>query len=161
LSDSQAESMTQTGQAMGTVLYMSPEQLRGEAVDARSDLWSLGVVAYEMLSGVSPFRTDSSAVTVGRILNDEPPPLPAVLGVPDWLAELVSQLRKKNPAERPRVLPKCSAVSTRRHSVLAVPILHRFSEARRGCDGKGNDPTSGKTGSPGMVRAPRSSDLCL
>jgi len=116
LSDSQAESMTQTGQAMGTVLYMSPEQLRGEAVDARSDLWSLGVVAYEMLSGVSPFRTDSSAVTVGRILNDEPPSLAAVPGVPDWLAELVSQLLKKNPDERP-------------HS--ATEVLGRLDESSR------------------------------
>ena len=101
LSDSQGETMTQTGQAMGTILYMSPEQLRGEAVDTRSDLWSLGVVAYEMLSGASPFRADSSAVTVGRILTDEPPSLATVPGVPEWLAELVSKLLKKNPAERP------------------------------------------------------------
>src|SRR5215467_768452 len=74
-SDSQAQSMTRTGQAMGTILYMSPEQLRGDTVDARSDLWSLGVVAYEILAGASPFRTDSSAATVARILHDEPPSL--------------------------------------------------------------------------------------
>src|SRR5262249_7983750 len=75
VSDSLAESMTQAGQAMGTVLYMSPEQLRGESVDARADLWSLGVVTYEMLAGVSPFQTDSSAATVARILHEEPPSL--------------------------------------------------------------------------------------
>jgi TolB-like protein len=100
VSDSQAQTMTQAGQAIGTVLYMSPEQLRGESVDARADLWSLGVLAYEMLAGVSPFQTDSSAATVARILHEEPPSLATVPGVPDWLAELVSRLLRKNPAER-------------------------------------------------------------
>ncbi len=102
VSDSEAQAMTKAGQAMGTVLYMSPEQLRGEKVDARSDLWSIGVLAYELLAGVSPFQADSSAATAMRILNDEPPSLATVLGVPDWLAELVSQLLRKNLAERPQ-----------------------------------------------------------
>src|SRR5215510_6451359 len=101
VSDSQAQTMTETGQAMGTVLYMSPEQLRGQAVDSRSDLWSLGVVAYELLAGASPFQTDSSGATAARILNDEPPSLATVPGIPDWLAELVAQLLKTNPLERP------------------------------------------------------------
>jgi serine/threonine-protein kinase len=81
---------------------MSPEQLRGESVDARNDLWSLGVLAYEALAGVSPFQTDSSAATVARILHEEPPSLAAVPGIPDWLAQLVSELLRKNPAERPQ-----------------------------------------------------------
>src|SRR5262249_13752334 len=102
VSDSQAQTMTQAGQAMGTMLYMSPEQLRGESVDARNDLWYLGVLAYEALVGVSPFETDSSDATVARILHEEPPSLAAVPGVPDWLARLVSELLRKNPAERPQ-----------------------------------------------------------
>jgi len=101
VSNSQAQTMTEAGQAMGTVLYMSPEQLRGQAVDSRSDLWSFGVLAYELLAGSSPFQTDSSAATAARILNDEPPSLATVPGIPDWLAELVAQLLKKNPFERP------------------------------------------------------------
>ena len=102
VSDSQPQTMTQAGQAMGTVLYMSPEQLRGDAVDARSDLWSFGVLAYELLAGASPFQTDSNAATVARILHEKSPSLAAVPGVPDWLAQLVSQLLRKNPAERPQ-----------------------------------------------------------
>ncbi len=101
LGESQAQ-MTQAGQAVGTVLYMSPEQLRGEPLDARSDLWSVGVLAYELLTGVSPFQTDSNAATAARILHEEPSSLTAVPGVPDWLAQLVSQLLRKNPAERPQ-----------------------------------------------------------
>ncbi len=101
LGDSQAQ-MTQAGQAVGTVLYMSPEQLRGEPLDARSDLWSVGVVAYELLAGVSPFQTDSSAAAIARILHEEPSSLSAVPGVPDSLGQLVSELLRKNPVERPQ-----------------------------------------------------------
>jgi len=102
VSDSQGQKMTQAGQVMGTPLYMSPEQLRGELVDQRSDLWSLGALAHELLSGVSPFQTDSSQGTASRILNDEPSSLAAVPGIPAWLAELVSQLLRKKPIERPQ-----------------------------------------------------------
>ncbi len=100
-SDSQSQTMTQAGQVMGTPLYMSPEQLNGESVDWRSDLWSLGALAYELLSGASPFQTDSSQATVSRILHDEPPSF-AVPGLPDWLAALVSELLRKNPGLRPQ-----------------------------------------------------------
>src|SRR5262249_61927925 len=88
VSDSQAQTMTQAGQAMGTILYMSPEQLRSEAVDARSDLWSFGVLVYEVLAGASPVQTDSSAAPVARILPEEPPSLGALPRVPDWPAPL-------------------------------------------------------------------------
>src|SRR5262249_32589053 len=71
-------------------------------VDARSDLWSVGVLAYEVLAGVSPFQTDSSAATTGRILNDDPPSLATVPGVPVLLAQLWSQRLPKNPAQRPQ-----------------------------------------------------------
>jgi len=92
--------MTKAGQPIGTMVYMSPEQLNGERVDARSDLWSLGVLAYEVLAGVSPFQTESSASTMKRILIEDPPSLGTMPGVPGWLAELVSHLLQKNPAER-------------------------------------------------------------
>src|SRR5262249_262664 len=71
-------------------------------VDGRSDLWSLGAVAFELLAGVSPFQADSGAVTVMRILSEEPPAVASVPGVPAWLAELVAQLLRKAPAERPQ-----------------------------------------------------------
>ena len=124
VADSQAQSVTQAGQAMGTVLYMSPEQLRGESVDARSDLWSFGVVAYEALAGASPFQTDSSAATVARILHEEPPCLSTVPSVPDWLAQLISRLLRKEPAER---LPSASDVLIRlsEHSLEGLVLEFR------------------------------------
>jgi serine/threonine-protein kinase len=126
LGESQGQ-MTQPGQAVGTVLYMSPEQLRGEPADARSDLWSVGVLAYELLSGVSPFQTDSSATAIARVLQEEPVSLATVPGVPDGLVQLVLQLLRKNPAERPqsarellnRLVP--SALSHARPAQTASP----------------------------------------
>ena len=71
---------------LGTFHAMSPEQASGEAVDARSDLFSLGVLLYEMLSGRSPFRAGSSAETLRRVLTHQPPPLGALR--PDLPPEL-------------------------------------------------------------------------
>ena len=124
-SEGTGQGMTEAGQAVGTVLYMSPEQLRGQTVNQRSDLWSLGVLAYELLSGVSPFQADSGASTAMRILNDAPPSLGAVPGVPDWLADLVSQLLRKNPAERPH---SATEVLRRLDNANARPRAGSFSE---------------------------------
>jgi serine/threonine protein kinase len=74
------QELTEAGAALGTPAYMSPEQIRGAAVDARSDLFSLGILIYELASGRHPFRTATSASTVASILEDPPAPL-----VP-WLA---------------------------------------------------------------------------
>ena len=95
------ESATQPGSAVGTVTYMSPEQIRGQAVDARSDLFSLGVVLYEMLSGKRPFQRDSSADTMSAILHEEPPPLAAVLpSIPPELERIVTRCLEKKLADR-------------------------------------------------------------
>jgi serine/threonine-protein kinase len=86
------EESTATGVVMGTVKYMSPEQARGLRVDARSDIFSLGVVLYEMLGGYPPFAGATTADVIAAILNKEPPPLASV--VPVLPAELNSIVTK-------------------------------------------------------------------
>ena len=85
---------------IGTAAYMSPEQARGSAADQRADLFSLGVVLYEMLSGVSPFRRDTAAETMTAILREEPPELPASGACPPALERIVRHCLEKNPAAR-------------------------------------------------------------
>ena len=68
--------LTEPGVVLGTIGYMSPEQVRGEPADARSDIFSFGAVLFEMLSGFRPFRRDSPAETLTAILRDEPPEMP-------------------------------------------------------------------------------------
>ena len=93
--------LTKTGVIIGTASYMSPEQAKGKKVDARSDIFSFGIVFYEMLTGRRAFQGKTALETVGSILKDEPAPLKEFL--PDISAELeniVEKMLKKNADER-------------------------------------------------------------
>jgi len=90
--------LTDEGVVLGTAGYMSPEQVRGEVVDHRSDLFSFGVVLYEMLCGKRAFAGDSSVEVMHAILKDEPPELP--VSVPPALALIVRRCLEKEPDRR-------------------------------------------------------------
>ena len=92
--------LTQTGVVLGTFAYMSPEQVEGQTVDARSDIWSLGALLYQMVSGVLPFRTGHPAATINAVLNDTPPPLRERGSVPESLSATVEKTLQKDPAQR-------------------------------------------------------------
>jgi eukaryotic-like serine/threonine-protein kinase len=94
-------SATQPGVVLGTVGYMSPEQVRGQAADQRSDIFSFGAIFYEMLSGKRAFTGDSSVEVMSAILKEEPPPLTETLRtIPPALDRIVRHCLEKNPAER-------------------------------------------------------------
>ncbi|HBL26807.1 MAG TPA: hypothetical protein DD490_08240, partial [Acidobacteria bacterium] len=96
-----AVAITRTGVAVGTPAYMAPEQIRGDEVDERSDLWSLGVVLFEMLTGRRPFPDENDVLAFHAILFQEPASLTALRpDVTPELADLVSRLLRKAPEER-------------------------------------------------------------
>ncbi|MCH8069957.1 MAG: protein kinase, partial [Candidatus Marinimicrobia bacterium] len=93
--------VTKEGTTMGTAAYMSPEQARGEGVDHRTDIWSLGVVLYEMITGKLPFRGEYELAVVYSILNEDPEPITGLrMGVPMELDRIVTKTLAKNPDER-------------------------------------------------------------
>lgn len=92
---------TATGMIVGTAGYLSPEQLRGEKADGRSDVFALGVVVYEMLTGSNPFQRTNPVDTFSAILRDDPPPLDAEPGSADEdLSRVVARALAKKPEER-------------------------------------------------------------
>src|ERR1035438_3597725 len=93
--------LTHTGAAIGTVAYMSPEQAKGEPLDARTDLFSLGTVIYEMATGKTPFAGGSTAEVFAALLRENPPPVSTVNpAMPKKLDPIVAKLLAKDPAHR-------------------------------------------------------------
>jgi eukaryotic-like serine/threonine-protein kinase len=96
-----AQLQTRPGLVLGTARYMSPEQARGQKVDARTDIWSLGVVLYEMVGGSPPFRGETPSDCIASILTSEPPPLSGVLqDIPLKLESILEKALRKNSDER-------------------------------------------------------------
>jgi len=101
LAKARDQSLTESGAVLGTVLYMAPEQVSGDTVDPRADLWALGVVLYETLTGRTPFEGDQHIAIAHAILNDDPvPPSTHRADVSVTLEEVVLRLLEKNPDNR-------------------------------------------------------------
>lgn len=93
--------LTRWGVVAGTPEYMSPEQARGEPLDGRSDLFSLGCVLYQMATGVSPFRADSMLATMRRLVDDAPQAMAALKpDLPPWFVAIVERLLEKDASRR-------------------------------------------------------------
>jgi serine/threonine protein kinase len=93
--------LTQTGRAVGSLYYMSPEQIQGAEPDPRSDLYSLGVALYEMVTGRRPFQGDSDySIMAAHLQQTPPPPMEIVPGVPGALSDIIVMAMAKDPASR-------------------------------------------------------------
>jgi serine/threonine protein kinase len=96
-----AAALTEPGRIMGTWLYMSPEQARGRELDARTDIWSLGAVLYEMVTGKSPFASQTMSDTLASILNREPEPLSSYgIDAPEELKHILTKALAKDRDSR-------------------------------------------------------------
>src|SRR5262245_53066461 len=95
------QSMTGSGRVLGTAAYMAPEQIRGDPVDGRADLWALGVLMFEMLTGRQPVRGEHEISVAHAILHAEPEPPSALRSdIPSAVEDVVLTLLAKDPAQR-------------------------------------------------------------
>ncbi|MFH1312664.1 MAG: protein kinase [Candidatus Eisenbacteria bacterium] len=102
--------LTKTGTTVGTVAYMSPEQARGREVDHRTDIWSLGVVLHQMLTGQQPFKGEKAQAIIYSILNEKPEPVTEINpAIPFELGAVVDRCLRKDPAERYQFVADLSA----------------------------------------------------
>lgn len=136
LSQTQAETaslLTEPGLIIGTVPYMSPEQVKGEAVDVRSDIFSFGALLYEMVSGKQPFVGENAASTISAILTEEPPPLSRYADVPAELQRIARKCLEKDKENRYQSARELliDLKSLKRDSEPGIPNLERTAHQRR------------------------------
>jgi serine/threonine-protein kinase len=120
-----APTLTETGALMGTPLYMSPEQCRGEKLDPRSDVYSLGAMLYEMIAGRPPFTAPSLMGVLAKHITEAPPPLPADVQVPPVFTSLILRTLAKDPHARP-----ADATELSRELRTAEEGINRWREAK-------------------------------
>jgi len=116
--------LTQTGTVIGTLYYMSPEQCGAEELDARADVYSLGAMLYEMLTGNPPFRSNTLAGLISQHLHEQPPPFPAFLQVPPAIQSVCLKALAKNRNARP---PDAIAFGRDLQKALAAPVYFQPS----------------------------------
>jgi serine/threonine protein kinase len=124
--------LTKTGTTMGTLAYMSPEQLRGEEIDNRSDLWSMGIVLYEMVAGYRPFLDDNFAALLNAILTKTPRPIAGINpDVSGQLVEIIDRCLVKEVASRyqgtQEILDDLIRLRPSTSNVLVAPSAHKKS----------------------------------
>ena len=118
-------SQTQSGFIAGTPQYMAPEQARGEPIDARADLFSLGSVMYAMCTGRPPFRAETTLAVLRRICDDSPRPVREINpDVPAWLAAIIERLLAKSPADRFQRAAEVAELLQQWLAHLAHPTVH-------------------------------------
>ncbi|MCA8993995.1 MAG: serine/threonine protein kinase, partial [Planctomycetaceae bacterium] len=103
-------SVTQSGVIAGTPMYMAPEQAMGHKLDTRADLFSLGSVLYQMVSGRPPFRAPSTVAVLKRVVDEEPRPIREIIPeTPEWLCDIIGRLHVKDPDKRYQTASEVSA----------------------------------------------------
>jgi eukaryotic-like serine/threonine-protein kinase len=128
------EDMTRVGLMLGSPRYMAPEQIRGEAVEARTDLYALGIILFQALTGRVPFRGKSEVETLVAQCTLPPPPLEAYIEEPvcESLSELVADLLKKEASERPTIYEFLQRLASVEREIFETVGLagHTLNEAR-------------------------------
>ena len=119
---------TETGLILGTAAYMSPEQARGQPADARSDVFSTGLVIYEMLTGKNPFQRQNFGETISAILRDDPPPFPP--SIPQELVRIVEKSVHKEPASRYPSAKEMESDLRKYHTTAITASANSFTSAR-------------------------------
>jgi serine/threonine protein kinase len=131
--DDEVTNQTGTGLILGTVNYMSPEQAKGEPVDERTDIFSLGVVIYEMIAGKTPFQGESVSETFANLINQEPAPLSNFVSqVPDELQRVINKALHKNTGTRYQSMQSLLAnLKAVRENLSAEAKLERTSKGNQ------------------------------
>lgn len=127
-------SMTQSGFIAGTPMYMAPEQAQGHKLDQRADLFSLGSVMYQMVSGRPPFRANGTVAVLKRVVDEEPRPISEIIPeTPVWLCDIIARLHAKNPDHRfqsaatvANILADCEAkLKAKQDVTIVIPAMHK------------------------------------
>jgi serine/threonine-protein kinase len=166
--DGKGEDLTQTGLFMGSPKYMAPEQIRGDKVDARTDIYALGIIMYEMLTGKVPFDRPNSVNILMAHVNEEPPPLRQMnpnVNVSPAIEDTLARCLAKDPDQRFRSMDEVLAALKRiGGSALTATVSGMNTGEYRSLSGSGSGPqatpTGGRTltGSNGLFVSPSGSD---